>query len=289
MIDLSIIIISFNTKKLLRECLNSVKKSLKGADLDWEVIVVDNMSRDGTREMLTKKYPWIRTILNAENVGFGRANNQGMREAKGDVFFLLNSDTVILDNAISKLLSFQKKHPTGFVGPKLFNVDRSPQTSCGAFFRIPVVFASLFLKGDYNGLVRWSPNKIKKVDWVSGAALMGPKKLFFDDLLFDEKIFMYMEEVDLLYRACKKGYDAYFYPNSRIIHLGGGSSQTKRKEPVLNIYRGYQYFYSKHYGKSRLVILKLLLKAKAAIGRLIGALSGNKYLKTTYAEAFRLV
>ncbi|MBU1326626.1 glycosyltransferase family 2 protein [Patescibacteria group bacterium] len=286
---LSIIIVSYNTKKLLGACLDSVKKSLKGADFDWEVIVVDNVSHDGTREMIAEKYPWVRTILNKENVGFGRANNQGMREAKGDVLFLLNSDTVILDNAISKLLSFQKKHPTSFVGPKLFNVDRSPQTSCGAFFRLPVVFASLFLKGDYNGLVRWSPNKIKKVDWVSGAAFMGPKKLFFDDLLFDEKIFMYMEEIDLLYRACKKGYDTFFYPNSKIIHIGGGSSPTRRKEPVLHIYRGYQYFYAKHYGNQKLTILKFLLKVKAAAGWTIGAFSGNEYLRTTYAEAFRLV
>lgn len=286
--DLSIVIVSFNTKKLLDDCLGSVERSLEGAKVIYEVIVVDNVSTDGTREMLKKKYPKFRTILNTENVGFGRGNNQGIKIAKGEYIFLLNSDTIVLNNAVGKLFSFATQHAKTFVGPKLLNLDRSTQTSCGPFFSLPVVFAALFLRGDRIGVTRWSPNSTRQVDWLSGAALMGPKKLFMDDLLFDEKIFMYMEEIDLLYRAKKSGHKTLFYPKSVIIHLGSGSSTNKKKGPVLNIYKGLIYFYQKHHPR-KLLILKLLLKTKAAIAYLLGVATGNQYLKETYAEAFKLV
>lgn len=109
------------------------------------------------------------------------------------------------------------------------------------------------------------------------------------DLFFDEKIFMYMEEIDLLIRARKKGYWTYFYPRSLIVHLGSGSSTNKRKGPVLNIYKGYIYIYAKHYSRLELVIVKLMLKTKAVISWTIGMLFGNAYLKETYAEAYQMV
>lgn len=285
--DLSIVIVSFNTKKLLDDCLNSVGRSLKGSRVSYEIIVVDNVSTDGTRELLKKKYPKVRTILNRENVGFGRGNNQGIKIAKGEYIFLLNSDTVVLNNAISKLLSFAKLHPKSFVGPKLLNFDRTNQTSCGPFLSLPIVFTALFLRGDRLGLTRWSPSHSREVDWASGAALIGPKKLFMDEFLFDEKIFMYMEEIDLLYRARKKGHRTLFYPRSVIIHLGSGSSTNKKKGPVLNIYKGLLYFYQKHHPR-KLWMLKLFLKTKAAIAYLLGVATGNQYLKETYSEAFKI-
>lgn len=287
--DLSIIIVSYNTKKLTDECLASVKKSLVGSDISYEIIVIDNVSTDGSIEMFKKKYPEVRTILNTENVGFGRANNQGMRMAKGNYILLLNSDTIVPNHAITKLYEFTTKHPRAFVGPKLLNMDRTSQTSCGPFLTVPVVFAALFLKGDVLGITRWSPGKTRHVDWVSGACIMGAKKLFFDDLLFDENIFMYMEEIDLLMRARKKGYRTYFYPGSQIIHLGGGSSTNKRKGPILNIYRGLMFVYRKHYSKFSLFCLRFMLRTKAVIAMTIGFVLGSEHLKTTYAEAYHLV
>lgn len=287
--DISVIIVSFNTKKLTEDCLDSVVRNLAQSKLSWEIIVIDNMSTDGTREMLKKKFPMVITVLNDENVGFGRANNQGIKMAKGEYILLLNSDTVVLNSAIGKLVSFAKQHPNAFVGPKLLNLDRSPQTSCGPFFSLPVVFAALFLKGDRLGITRWSPNHVRKVDWISGACILGPKRLFMNGLLFDEGIFMYMEEIDLLYRAKKKGYPTYFYPRSLIVHLGSGSSTNKKKGPVLNIYRGYVYLYSKHYSKVSLAILRFMLRTKAILSWIIGWLTGSAYLKETYAEAYQLV
>ena len=287
--DLSIVIVSYNTKKLTDECLASVEKSLVGSDITYEIIVIDNVSTDGSVEMFKKKYPEVRTILNTENVGFGRANNQGMRAAKGEYILLLNSDTIVPNHAITKLYEFTTKHPRAFVGPKLLNMDRTSQTSCGPFLTLPVVFAALFLKGDVLGITRWSPNKTIHVDWVSGACFMGAKKLFFDDLLFDENIFMYMEEIDLLMRARKKGYRTYFYPGSQIIHLGGGSSTNKRKGPIINIYKGLLFVYKKHYSKFALFWLRVLLRTKAIIAMSIGFVLGSEHLKTTYAEAYHMV
>lgn len=287
--DISVIIVSYNTKKLTEECLVSTIRSLKHADLSYEIIVVDNVSTDGTRDMLKKKFPKVITILNSKNVGFGRGNNQGIRKANGKYILLLNSDTIVLNNAIGKLVSYGKQHPNAFIGPKLLNLDRSPQSSCGPFFSLPVVFAALFLKGDYIGLTRWSPNRARRVDWVSGACILAPKKLFMQDLLFDENIFMYMEEIDLLMRAKKKGYPTYFYPRSHIVHLGAASSTNKRKGPVLNIYRGFMYLYGKHGTPFTRSVVRIMLKAKAILAWTVGVALGKELLKETYEEAFRLV
>ncbi len=188
-----------------------------------------------------------------------------------------------------KLYNLSKFQQHDFVGPKLLNSDKSPQTSCGYFFTLPVAFASLFLKGDVNGLIRWSPDEIKIVDWVSGACISGARRVFMDDLLFDEKIFMYMEEIDLLMRANKKGHKTYFYPESEIIHMGTGSSTNKKTGPVLNIYRGLLYVYKKHYSPQSLIILQFFLRAKAIFSVIIGYLIKSMYLKKTYVEAYKLV
>jgi GT2 family glycosyltransferase len=287
--DLSIIIVSFNTKKLLDDCLASINRSLRKSTLTTEIIVVDNISTDGTREMLTNKYKGVRTIMNDRNFGFGKANNQGIATASGAYILLLNSDTVVHADAIWKLYRFAQTKPRAFVGAKLLNTDGSDQTSCGPFLTLPVVFAALFLKGDRLGVTRWSPRNVRRVDWVSGACIMAPKSVFLDGLLFDEGIFMYMEEIDLLYRAIEKGYSTYIYPDARITHVGSGSSKDKQKGPVLNIYRGLTFFYRKHYGRGALFVLTILLKTKAALAWCIGVLTNNEYLKSTYGEAFAMV
>lgn len=286
---ISFIIVSFNTEKILDDCLSSIFSTLKSTKLSFEIIVIDNASTDKTREMLKNKYPQVVTILNSENVGFGRANNQGIRKAKGEFICLINSDTITLSGSLQKLYEFSKKHPDDFVGPKLLNADKSPQTSCGPFFTLPVVFAVLFLKGDVNGITRLSPDKTIRVDWVSGACILGRRSVFLDDLLFDEQIFMYMEEIDLFMRAKKRGHNTYFFHDSQIVHLGRGSSVNKRTGPVLNIYKGLLYVYKKHYSSQSIAILKMFLRAKAILSVIIGCLVGSEYLKKTYVEAYKLV
>jgi GT2 family glycosyltransferase len=287
--DLSIIIISKDTKQLLKACIASIFATLKNCTFSYEIIVIDNGSTDGSLTFLKTLKNTVHVIENKINRGFGTANNQGIRYAKGEYVLLLNSDTEVLPGAVENLLVFARSHTSSFVGPKLLNSDTSSQTSCGPFFSLPIVFMILFLKGDALKITRWSPNKTMNVDWVSGACVIAQKKTFMDDLLFDENIFMYMDEIDLLYRAKKKGYNVYFYPDSRVIHLGSGSSKNKKKGPIINIFKGFQWFYEKHHPGWQTRVLKGMLQCKAIGGVILGVLTGNTDLKSTYEEAYRMV
>ena len=293
MINLSVIIVSWNTKKITEDCLDSINRSLTNSKIKYEIIVVDNDSRDGSVDML-KNYKLPTTnyqlILNNNNLGFGRGNNLGVERANGKYILLLNTDMIVLNRAIEKLYDFyiENEKRVHFLGAKLLNRDLTPQSSVARFFTLPVVFASLLLKGDYWGLTRSSPDKFCQVDWISGACIMTTKK-YYDRLGgFDKDIFMYMEEVDLLYRAKKLGLNTFFYPKSQIIHLGSASSNGKTF-PILQVYKGFLFFYKKHYSKFELFILRLILKLKAIIAYLIGKIKGNRYLIETYEEAFKLV
>lgn len=284
--SVSIIILSWNTKKLLKNCLESLK------DLNVEIIVVDNGSADGSVEMLKKlqsQNPNLRTIFNKNNLGFGAGNNQGMKMAKGDYFLLLNSDTVVKDKAPLRMAEFLAKHKeVGVLGCRLLNIDGSPQPSAGPFPNLWVTSVMLFAEHWLGDLVRSSFSKVKEVDWVMGAALMVRREVIKKAGLMDEGLFMYMDEVEWCYRIKKAGFKVMFYPGAEIIHLFGGSSKTGRRDPILNIYRGLLYFYRKHYPSWQLPILKTMLKLKAVMAFLLGKLTGNSYLKKTYAEALKI-
>lgn len=292
--DISIIIISYNTKLITKHCIDSIIKSFDGSKIKYQLVIVDNDSKDGSVVLLKsykKKYSNnIDIVLNNKNAGFGKANNQGVRKTDSDYILLLNSDTVTLENAIEKLLNYYKKYENKkhFVGAKLFNKDMSPQPSTAPFFTPLVVFAALFLKGDYWGLTRTSPNIEKKVDWVSGACIM-TKKEYYDKINgFDEGVFMYMDEVDLLYRSRLKGLHTYFYPDAKFIHIGFASSGSK-SYPVIQVFRGLIYFYKKHYTKWAFFCLIIMLKLKAKVSLLIGKVTKNRYLIETYEKAFEVV
>ncbi len=286
--DISIIIPSFNTKALLDRCLNSISESLKDSSLKYEIIVVDNASADGTIQLLKTKYPRVIKLFNKTNVGYGKANNQGIQKAHGKHILLLNSDIKVLDGAIESLYEFSQQHPHAFIGGKLFNEDNSPQASCGPMYTLPVVFLMLFAKGDALGITRSSPSNITNVDWISGACVISTREAFIDVGLFDEGIFMYMEEIEFLYRAKQKGYTTLFYPNARFIHSGAASSGSRR-EPVVNIYRGLLYFYHKHRSIIEERILRLMLYVKALIALFFGRLTGNKTLVAIYEQGIQLV
>jgi len=294
--DLSIIIISYNTEKITINCLKSIIESLKNSSLKYEVIVVDNASKDNSVSSIKKLKSEIKNrnlkinlIENKENIGFGPANNQAVKLAKSDYLLFLNSDIIVLNASIEKLYNFYKQNEKllNFLGGKLLNKNGTPQASCGPMYTLPMVFAHLFLRGDYWGLTRYSPNKIKEVDWISGACIL-TKKEYFEKLgRFDEKIFMYMEEIDLFYRAKKHGFKVFFYPEAQFIHLGSQSS-AGRSFPILQVYQGLIYFYKKHFSKFSLFILIIMLKLKALIGFLVGKIINNQYLTQTYAKAWQI-
>ncbi len=290
---MSIIIVSYNTKKITEACLESVNRSLEKTKIKYEIIVVDNNSHDGSSQLLETMSQDSKNHLvykqTGENLGFGKGTNLGVKISQGKYILLLNSDTIVLNRAIEKLYNFylENEKQVHFLGAKLLNRDLTSQPSACRFFTLPVVFATLLLKGDYWGLTRSSPNKFCQVNWVSGACIMTTKKLYQHFKGFDKNIFMYMEEVDLLYRAKKLGLNTYFYPDSQIIHLGSASSNGKTF-PILQVYRGFLFFYKKHYSLFHLLILHLILKSKAIIAYLIGKIKNDSYLIKTYGEAFKL-
>lgn len=294
MIDLSIVIVSWNTKQITDDCLESINRSLTGAKFKYEIVIVDNDSHDGSQELLTSmsknKTNHLVYKQSGENLGFGRGNNLGVKIAQGKYILLLNTDMIVLNRAIEKLFNFfvENEKTVHFLGAKLLNKDLTPQPSACRFFTLPVVFGTLLLKGDYWGLTRSSPNKFCQTDWISGACIMTTKKHYQRLGGFDKNIFMYMEEVDLLYRAKKLGLNTFFYPKSQIIHLGSASSNGKTF-PILQVYKGFLFFYKKHYSVFSLLILRLILKFKAIIAYLIGKIKGNRYLIETYEEAYKLV
>ncbi len=285
--DLSIIIPSFNTKHLTTRCLRSIIETLKHSKMTYEIIVIDNASHDGSVEVLNKDFPQVIKVLNKENVGYGTANNQGLKIAKGKYCLMLNSDIDALNGSLEKLLEFVRAHPKSFVGGKLYNEDGSLQPSCGPGFTPWYVFLMLFCQADNLSITRYSPDRVTRVMWVSGACLLGTKQSFVDVGLFDQGIFMYMDEIEFLERARKKGYAVWFTPYARFIHTGAASSGNKRS-PVKNIFRGLMYFYRKHY-PGYVTLLKSMLNTKGRSTIFIGRLFGKQDLVQIYEEGLELV
>jgi len=293
----SIVIVNWNTLTLLKECLNSIinNQSRPKVEDRLEVIVVDNGSTDNSVEFVRKfkiQNSKFKIILmeNKDNLGFARANNQGIEAAKGEYILLLNSDTIIKDKAISKTVEWMDQHPeVDVVGCKLLNPDGTDQKSVGQFPTLFNVFKMLFLDFVTGGWSMTSPDQSKPVDWIMGAFFMARSKCFEEIGGLDENIFMYMEEVEWCYRAKRENKVIYFYPGAEIIHLKGGSSKTGKTGPILNIYKGLVYFYGKHMPKWKKAVVIFMLKLKAGGTWLIGMISNNSYLKETYGKAYQLV
>ena len=232
--DVSILIVNYNTRELLRECLASIISETTG--IEYEIIVVDNDSKDGSREMLEGEFPGARSIRNSDNKGFAAANNQGMKHARGRYILLLNSDTKVLDGAIRKTLKFMETHPEpSIVGCKLLNADGSLQPSCMSFPTVWNLFSESFflyrifgrtrLFGKYH-MTHFDHDAVCPVDVVKGAFMMIRREVFENIGLFDESYFMYTEETDFCFRAKAAGYQTLFYPSASIIHYGGGSVES---------------------------------------------------------------
>lgn len=286
MTKLSIIILSYNTKNLLLKCVQSVIREygeqIKRDEL--ELIVVDNDSVDDSVQAI-EKIKEVKLIKNRENFGFSKGNNIGARQAKGEYILFLNSDTKVEDQGFLKMVDFlDQNRKIGILGGKLLNSDGSQQLSCGNFYNLFNLTVTL-LGGERIGLIRKKFAKIQKVDWVSGASLMIRKKLFEKLNGFDENLFMYMEDMELCFRAKKLGFQTYFYPDIRIVHQELGSSN--RAFAVNQIYKGLLYFYKKHKPYWQYLIAKALLIMKALAAVLIGSLTNNNYLKKTYTGALK--
>lgn len=245
----SIILVNYNTKKLLKDCIDSLIFNIK--DVNYEIIVVDNNSTDGSIEMLENKYVnKIRLIKNNKNLGFGIANNLGAKIARGEYLFFLNSDIIAKEDILSGLAKiFESRPEIGILAPRLILPDGSEQKF--AFGNFPSL-AGLIL-----GKIKkdTAEKKYVKIDWVSGAALAIRKNLFDQVGGFDENFFMYFEDMDLCKRIGEAGYKIEVLPSVQVVHLGGRSIQKDGVRKKI-YYESQDYFYKKHYGKLKLALLR---------------------------------
>lgn len=224
--DVSIIIVNYNTKQLLADCLATVYEKTK--DVVFEIIIVDNASVDGSEEYILQRYPDVKWINSGCNLGFGRANNLGVKHAIGKYLFLLNSDTLLTNNAIYLFFKYAENHQNeniGVLGSWLLDVNENPNNSFGFF---PNARNEInYLLGRYRRPTKQDLTTEKDVDYITGADLFVKKNLFEEVGGFDKNIFMYYEETDLQYNIANRGLIRRIIPNPRIIHLEGGSFKCK--------------------------------------------------------------
>ncbi len=264
-IDLSIIIISWNTRELLAECLESVYATMP--DRTFEILVVDNASRDGSAQMVRERFPQVRLIENRENVGFARANNQALRESHGEYLLLLNSDTVVRPGAFETMLQFMNRYSSvGACGPRLVSPDGSVQVSCGQLPTFSRLLSDLTGLSSINGhdevLVGDKP---RRVGWVQGACLLIRREAIGDVGLLDEDYFMYSEEMDWCYRASVVGWGLCYVPAARVIHYGGQSAARAPVQKRTQLYSSKLLYVRKHQGWTRYALLKMVTKTAALL------------------------
>ncbi len=293
---LSIIIVNWNVKDLLEKCLTSIYRSVNSSgnkkDSSFEVFVVDNGSKDESVEMVQKEFPQVKLIINKENLGFAKANNQAIKQTQSEFILLLNPDTEILQkSSLFKMIDFMKAHPDcGIAGCKLLNTDRTLQLSIRRF---PTLISQIIILTKTPNFFPWlvkeylgfnnNYQKIQKVDQVMGSFFMIRKKVIEQIGLLDENFWAWFEEVDFCKRAKNIGWKVYYTPEIEIIHHKGQSfNQLVKKQKVFN--KSLLYYFKKHHSFLAWFILYLMqplslfltfLDEKMRIKRRIGK---KKYL-----------
>lgn len=290
---LSIITINYKKPELTKKCLAALHvqfdKELKEHQL--EVIIVDNHSGDDSVNVLRsfikeKQYPNMHVKANASNTGFSGGCNAGAALAKGKYLLFLNNDTLVQDKSILDMVQYLDKHQNvAILGGKLINPDGTDQPSVGKFYTSAQVVALL------TGLQRFgwidkNPQEVAPVDWVKGALLMIRAEIFNKLHGFDERIFMYAEDMELCYRAKLAGYPTYFYPFTNVTHAEHGSGD--RSFAIVQIYQSLLYFYKKHRSYGEYLFVKSLLKTKAVLLIVAGHVLQRPYLIKTYEKAIKV-
>ena len=278
---LSVIIVNYNVKFYLEQCLLSVFKATK--NIATEVFVVDNHSRDGSVDYLTDRFPSVNIISSNHNLGFARANNIAIRQCSGDYVLLLNPDTIVGENALDEVVAFMDAHPkAGGVGVCMLKVDGTPAmesrrgfpTPLTAFYKMSGLCAR-FPKSRrfghyYMGYLPWS--SAERIEVISGAFCMVRHEALDKIGLLDEDFFMYGEDIDLSYRLLKGGYENWYVP-ARILHYKGESTHKSSFAYVHVFYDAMFIFFRKHYGHLSVLFslpikVAILLKATVSLFRM---------------------
>ncbi|HET9745114.1 MAG TPA: glycosyltransferase family 2 protein [Chitinophagaceae bacterium] len=264
--QLSIVIVNYNSKRLLENCLVSIKKAIEG--IETEIIIVDNNSTDGTREQLPSKFPGVKFIFNHENRGFAKACNQGGKVATGKYILFLNPDTILPETSLVDCVSFFESHPdAGAVGVRMVDIRKNflkeskrglptPSASFYKLFGLSAVFPrSKTFSKYYEGHL--PETAINPVNVLSGAFMMIRKHVFEKLNGFDERFFMYGEDIDLSFRILQARYKNYYLGTISVMHLKGGSTSYNYKY-VKDFYGAMNLFVKKHYGSKPILFRSLL-------------------------------
>lgn len=258
MIDVSIIIVNYNTKELTLQCIHSIFASK--SQYTYEIILIDNASTDKTVDAVQSLFPQVFCIENSENVGFSKANNQGIRIAKGRYILLLNSDTIVQEDTLETMIQFMDKHEkVGASGCKVVLPDGSLDKACRRGF--PTPSASFYY---FSGLAKKYPHSAKfnqyhlghldedddyPVDCLVGAFMLVRRETIDQVGLLDEDFFMYGEDIDWCYRIKEAGWINYYYPKTKIIHYKGASSRKKPYKIIYEFHRAMYLFHRKHFSR----------------------------------------
>jgi len=267
MLDLSIVIVNWNTRELLNDCLESVVRTVH--DLTYEIIVVDNASTDGSVAMLGELFPQVRIITNNENRGFGAANNQAFEIMAGRYALLLNTDTVLTENAFQELFAFMESHPeAGMCCGQLLNRDGSKQNSIAAFPTLLTLLTNMslleyLLPGKYPSK-RYQHRQPVEVDSGVGACLMVRKAAMDVVDWFDERYFFFFEETDWAYRMRLAGWKVYHVPTARIYHLQGQSIGPNVAARI-EFYRSRYQFFKKWNSPAYYVLVRLVIFGRLTV------------------------
>jgi GT2 family glycosyltransferase len=256
----SVVIVNYRKGELLLACLDSVFRT--AGDLPVEVIVVDNASGDDTGAVVSRRFPQVRLVLNAENVGFARATNQGLALATAPLCLWLNPDTVVQPGAVQELARFFRAHPdAAAIGPRMIGADGELQYSCRAF---PTFGTSLFTR--YSVLRRlwpgnpisgryllsdWDHAEARAVDWISGSCLLTSREVLARVGPLDEAYFLFNEDVDWCRRAAAAGLRVYYDPQAVVVHHIGASKDRLPAWLVIERHKGMFRYYRKHMRRSR--------------------------------------
>lgn len=256
--DLSIVIVNYNTRNILKECLYSIKQN--SGNIEYEVIVVENASNDGSAEMVRSEYPGILLIQNVENLGFAKANDQGIRIARGQYILLLNSDTVVLGDSLKPCIDFMSRNPRiGILGCGVFDHFRPMQLTCyrhpnllteAIFFTIKILkdFRDPFT--DLKWMCYWDHLATKEVDCLAGCFMLVRREVFDKVGLLDERFFLYYEDAEFCWRVRRKSeYKIVYYPDAKIVHMGGMSKNLDSPFKATMAYRSAIQFFELCYGE----------------------------------------
>jgi GT2 family glycosyltransferase len=260
-----VVIVNYNTRDLLRDCLRSVR-----LEAPREVVVVDNASSDGSAEMVQTEYPWAMLHSNKTNVGYGTAANQGIASCTAKYVLLLNSDTLLPTGALPALSTYLDEHPAAAVlGPRLINSDGTLQASCYPF---PGTLSWIVDNDDIGFLIRripvirnrllrtWPHTHARVVPWVKGAALAIRREAFESVSGFDESFFLYFEETDLCHRLKAAGWHTHFAPVTTITHVGAASAVQRCADMTVQLAASNMLFCQRHYSPMRATALVMIMK-----------------------------